>query len=104
MATKTFTEITSDLSDKPDADTVQFGWRGRTFEIDLTSDEQGKLEKLLQPYLDVARASRKGGRARSTRSSGANLGEVREWARANGFTVSDRGRVSQEVMDAYEAS
>lgn len=27
---------------------------------------------------------------------------VRVWARANGFTVSDRGRVSAEIMTAYQ--
>ena len=29
--------------------------------------------------------------------------EVREWARANGHQVSDRGRVPAEVMEAYRA-
>jgi len=27
---------------------------------------------------------------------------VREWARANGHQVSDRGRISAEVQDAYD--
>ena len=31
-----------------------------------------------------------------------DLGEVRAWARKHGYQVSDRGRVSAEVMDAYE--
>jgi hypothetical protein len=34
----------------------------------------------------------------------ADLGDVRAWARDNGFSVSDRGRVSSEVMSAYEAA
>ena len=32
------------------------------------------------------------------------LGAVRAWARENGHKVSDRGRVSQEVLDAYKAA
>ncbi|WP_419956799.1 Lsr2 family DNA-binding protein [Microbacterium capsulatum] len=27
---------------------------------------------------------------------------MREWARANGHTVSDRGRISAVIVDAYE--
>ncbi|MGH8303199.1 MAG: Lsr2 family DNA-binding protein [Steroidobacteraceae bacterium] len=26
---------------------------------------------------------------------------VREWARANGFEVSERGRVSKKIIEAY---
>jgi nucleoid-associated protein Lsr2 len=53
-----------------------------------------------------------GGRARSGGSSGGSgrsrgnskhdLSDVRSWARENGFQVSDRGRVSSEVIAAYE--
>lgn len=31
----------------------------------------------------------------------ASPAEVREWARANGFVVGDRGRLSQDVRDAF---
>ena len=31
-----------------------------------------------------------------------DLGAVREWARANGHTVSDRGRISADVQAAYD--
>ncbi|WP_345713807.1 Lsr2 family DNA-binding protein, partial [Kineococcus glutinatus] len=29
-------------------------------------------------------------------------GAVRAWARENGYTVSDRGRISAEIVKAYE--
>ncbi|MSW71652.1 MAG: Lsr2 family protein, partial [Actinobacteria bacterium] len=29
---------------------------------------------------------------------------IREWARKNGHTVSDRGRLSGRVVEAYEAA
>ena len=42
---------------------------------------------------------------RSGRSSGsARATEVREWARANGYTVNDRGRISQEIQTAFDAA
>jgi hypothetical protein len=36
------------------------------------------------------------------RSAVSDLGAVRSWARAHGFQVSDRGRVSNAVLKAYE--
>lgn len=47
-----------------------------------------------------ARATDKPGRRRS-RGAAADMTAVREWARGNGFQVSDRGRVSNTVLDAY---
>ncbi|MDR2281383.1 MAG: Lsr2 family protein, partial [Gordonia sp. (in: high G+C Gram-positive bacteria)] len=34
----------------------------------------------------------------------ANTRVIREWANANGFTVSDRGRIPADVLAAYEAA
>jgi Lsr2 len=28
---------------------------------------------------------------------------VREWARANGYTVSDRGRIPRPILEAFSA-
>jgi len=35
-------------------------------------------------------------------ASRADLAKVREWARANGHVVSDRGRISATVQEAYD--
>ena len=35
-------------------------------------------------------------------SDGASAKEIRDWARANGFEVPDRGRVSADVRAAYD--
>jgi hypothetical protein len=50
----------------------------------------------------AAPAKRATGNGRSRRSPVADLAAVRSWARANGFQVSDRGRVSNAVLKAYE--
>lgn len=47
-------------------------------------------------------AARRSGR-RPTRRN-ASTAEVRAWAHNNGFTISDRGRISQTVKNAFEAS
>jgi Lsr2 len=63
-----------------------------------------------------AAASRSRGRSAATRGSAtrrsgrrptrrnASTAEVRAWAHTNGFTISDRGRLSQTVKNAFEAS
>jgi hypothetical protein len=47
-------------------------------------------------------AARRAGR-RPTRKNVSNA-DVRAWAHNNGFQISDRGRISQEVKNAFEAS
>jgi hypothetical protein len=41
---------------------------------------------------------------RSSRSRRAiDISAVREWARSNGYTVGDRGRIPASIVDAYKA-
>jgi hypothetical protein len=95
--------------DGGDADeTVTFGLDGTTYEIDLSSKNAAKLRDALAPYVGHARkvgGRRSGGGRRSAGSgNGPSAREIREWARANGWNLSDRGRVAAEVRQAYEAA
>ena len=57
----------------------------------------------LAPWISHAR--RTGGRRASGRKSRpGTANDVRAWAIAQGMKVSSRGRVSQEIKDAYEAA
>ena len=82
---------------------------GITFEPkrDLTT----KLRESLAQF--VAAARRSGGRAsggrrvvaRATSRRGGGTdrtADIREWARSNGYTVSDRGRIASNIVEAYE--
>lgn len=40
----------------------------------------------------------------TTTASSPDPKAVREWARAEGLKVGDRGRISTEVVDAYRAA
>jgi Lsr2 len=44
----------------------------------------------------------RGALATDLRERRERLNEVREWARRNGHSVSDRGRVNAEVLAAFE--
>ena len=50
-----------------------------------------------------AGASSNGGRKRR-RTGQQDYSGVREWAKQNGYKVSERGRVPASVLEAYEAA
>lgn len=49
-------------------------------------------------------AKTKAARKTTGKTSSADTKAIREWARENGYDVSDRGRIPADVMDAYAAA
>jgi hypothetical protein len=122
MAQKTIVTLVDDLTgeEAEDISTVEFALDGVTYEIDLDDKNSAKLRDALADYVAAARRTggrRSGGGGR--RRSGAGTGtpratspggydretskQIREWAKAQGFEVSDRGRVPNNVVEAWEA-
>lgn len=98
--------ILVDDIDGGDADeTVTFALDGVSYEIDLSEANARQFRDDLAKWTGHARRSggsrRQGGGGRRSASRRNDLGAVREWARANGYKVSDRGRISAEVQEAY---
>jgi hypothetical protein len=95
-------------------ETVTFGLDGQAYELDLGHKHALELRSALQPYI---RAGRRVGKqpaapARARRTPERQVpatGErpdtvaIRAWARAQGYQVSDRGRIPAEVLKSYEA-
>ena len=111
MAKTVITQITDDLDGSSGAETITFGYRGTNYEIDLGRRNASAFDKTMRPYVDAARkvttarGGRRGssdGRRSTRRSSAGQLASIREWARAQGYSVSDRGRISANVVEAYE--
>ncbi len=111
MAKKTQVVLISDISGDEITDggqSIDFAYKGQTYTIDLTDKEADKFDKAMSVYLESA--TRTGGRSTSrSRGRGAgggseDLAAMREWARANGYEVSSRGRISAEVREAYRAA
>jgi hypothetical protein len=101
----TFTLI-DDTDGSPAAETVSFGLDGRQYVIDLSAAHAIQLRDVLASYLPAARrGSGSTSRRRSPSRPAGNREQtaaIRQWARANGQPVSDRGRISQAVLHAYE--
>ncbi len=106
MAKSVSVIITDDLDGSEDAETVSFGFDGVTYEIDLGKKNRARLEKALAPFVEAGRRVPGGGRRRGSRPGGsrADRGAVRAWARAAGLQVSERGRISADIMRQYEAA
>lgn len=107
MAQKVNIVLVDDIDGSEASETVTFGLDGTTYEIDLNEKHAAALRDALSTYIGHARkvSSTRGRRGRSTTStSGPSARELRDWARSNGFKVSDRGRVPAEVREAFEAA
>lgn len=110
MASKVI--YTDDLEEgvEADAGTIQFALEGTTYEIDLSKKNATKLRSVLGPFIAAARVAKVkgsigGGKGKGAPASGYNseqLAAIREWAGRNGYTVSPKGRVPREVLEAFE--
>lgn len=106
MATKYITQTVDDLDGTviEDAETLTFSVDGRAYEIDLSADNAQQLRDAFAPYISAGRplrSERGTARRNQTAPSRQNLAAIRAWAGDNGYTVSSRGRVPHEVIEAY---
>jgi hypothetical protein len=105
MAQQVQVLLVDDIDGGKAAETVSFALDGVQYEIDLSAKNAAKLRDALSSWVSNARRSggrRSSGRARSRRSGSGDVTAMREWGRKNGFTVSDRGRISAELQAAYK--
>lgn len=88
-----------------EAETIAFAFDGKEYTIDLGEANAAAFREALAPYIDAAQkvgsARKKPARKSAGKSSGVDTKAVREWARDNGWDVSDRGRIPADVLAAY---
>ncbi|MGI9017273.1 MAG: histone-like nucleoid-structuring protein Lsr2 [Euzebya sp.] len=110
MAQRVQTLIVSDLSGEElggGGETHTFTYRGVDYEIDVSPDESAEFDEVMAKYIQHGR--RVGGRSQTRAGKTPGKGKeeldaIRSWARENGHQVSDRGRISKKVQDAYTAA
>lgn len=97
--------LTDDIDGTPADETIEFSIDGNHYEIELNSDNAAKFRGAFEPYVSKARRVA-GSRTPKKKASSSRVDatKVRDWARDNGFEVSARGRLSSEVIEAYEKS
>jgi hypothetical protein len=111
MSQQVTVNLIDDLDGSDAEETIDFGLDGVQYQIDLSEDNAERLREFVGEFVDVARRS--GGRKRTNRGGGGSSASrtpaadreqnqaIREWARKNGYSVSERGRIPSEVLDAY---
>lgn len=103
------TKLVDDL-DGTDAEmTLEFGLDGTEYAIDLNDSHYEEYRKVLELLASKGRVvTREPVKVKRTLSTGKKTSvvgktqEMREWLRANGHNVSDRGRVPTHLVDLYE--
>lgn len=118
MAIETITILKDDLTGQPgeDVQTVSFGYKGTTYELELSDESEKELAALLDPYVKVAR--RVQSQTRSAASRGTvdtqareNSRAARAWAQGAGEKTvkdaglkvpGDRGRVDGRIVELWE--
>ena len=112
MAKQTTITLLDDLDGGKADETVTFGLDGTTYEIDLSKKNAATLRKAVAAFKDAARkaptasgpANRSVRRTSPAAARNGNTALIRDWAAANGYSVSTRGRISAAITAAYEAA
>jgi Lsr2 len=110
MAQVTEVRLVDDLDGGNADESVDFTVDNKRYQMDLSEKNAARLREILAPFIAAARRAggSTAGRTRrsptSARSSGAgtDTAAIREWAGANGFEVSTRGRIATSIREAYE--
>jgi len=104
MAQRVQVILEDDIDGSPADETVRFAVNGTSYEIDLSSENARALRGALGKYVEHARKAPGGsGQARGLRKR-PDSSAVRDWARAHGKEISERGRIPATVMKEYEAA
>jgi hypothetical protein len=117
MAKQVVEVLTDDLSGEviPEGSgqTITLMVNDKSAQLDLSDEHARELEQVLAPYFapretPIQGAAPNGNGRRVTQlptqqtsANKSNLSEIRKWAKANGYKVSERGRIPFAVMDAF---
>ena len=104
MAKRVVETLIDDL-DGSDADrTISFSIDGDQYVIDVSKANADKFDAAVAPFVKAARKTSSGraSASRGRRSAAAgDTKDAREWLRANGHEVSDRGRIPAPLLELY---
>lgn len=100
MATVTTVNLVDDIHGGEAHETVQFGLDGKRFEIDLSDENAAVLRNALAGFVAHARKA-SAPQPKKAPASRSETKEARAWLQANGYQLSERGRIPTELWAAY---
>lgn len=115
MAQRTEVFYIDDMTGEPgdNVELVQFVVNDALYEIDLNEENQKLLQEALAPFVEKARRLRQVKLSTLRPAAPPSVGRsrprvdreqsqaIRDWARARGEKVSDRGRIPEDILAAY---
>ncbi|MFV0633706.1 histone-like nucleoid-structuring protein Lsr2 [Demequina sp.] len=105
MAQKVQVVLVDDLDGGEAHETVSFSIDNVAYEIDLSNEHAAELRADFARWKAKARRVSSSKRAAGAgRPRRADSVKIRAWAKANGYDISERGRISTEIRDAYAAA
>lgn len=106
MAQRVKVTQVSDLDEGIEADeTVRFSLDGTEYEIDLSADQAAGMRAAVLPFVEKARkvTRRRNGKGNGKkRHARPDLPDIREFARARGYEINERGRVPGRIIAEYD--
>lgn len=110
MAKREKVSLVDDLDGGEAHEQVRFAIDGRSYQIDLSAENSGKLRDALAPYISAARRKTRGRSSAATEAPARPATDrrqnhaIREWALQQGLTISERGRIPTNVIEAYRSA
>jgi hypothetical protein len=105
VAQKTILELVDDLDGGQADESVAFALDGVEFVIDLSAANAARLRDTLAEFVGHARRTggrKSRGKAATNGAAKPDTQAVREWARSQGETVAERGRVPQALVMRFQ--
>lgn len=83
-------DLTGEVVDQDDAESIDFAVNGKSYTIDLSKKNAAEFHKSLDKYIAVATKVGGAKTPKPARGREEDLTAIREWGKDNGFTVSAR--------------
>ena len=116
MAQKLVKLFVDDLDGSEANETIRFGFDGVSYDIDLSAANAQEMRDTMRPFVEHARrvARSQSARTAASRTAGprsvsasqhrSDLAAARHWLRAQGETVSDKGRIAAVQLEKYHTA
>ncbi|MFY2787059.1 Lsr2 family protein [Rhodococcus sp. KRD162] len=113
MARKVYVQLVDDIDEKPiesGGEHITYSVNGVSYEIDLSDKNAKEFHRKLDYYIEHStklggkRTKKSGASAAGAKRDANQTKAIREWAKANGHTISARGRIPAEVEQAFDAA
>jgi len=106
ILTLLFCDMHDEDSETKGTETVAFAMEGRNYELDACQAHADALRAAMAPFTAMARRKSSGRppsapAQRRSSPAGPPAGAIREWAKANGYAVADRGRIAPYLVSKY---